>query len=150
MDRRLIGGLLFVVALTAAVVLPALPGVRLQGVASRIVLPDDPQVGECVLESGADLAVIPPDESSAPPAPTFAPCDGQPDAGEVVAVVRATGDDRSRLEQAAASGVDCGRSSLEYSGLVLDDGVGAAGAAPAIGRPDLGGLRGDTGDRRYL
>jgi len=122
MDRRLIGGLLFVVALTAAVVLPALPGVRLQGVASTIVLPDDPQVGECVLESGADLAVIPPDESSAPPAPTFAPCDGQPVAGEVVAVVRATGDDRSRLEQAAASGVDCGRSSLEYSGLVLDDG----------------------------
>ena len=122
MDRRLIGGLLFAVALTAAVVLPALPGVRLQGVASTIALPDDPQVGDCVLGSGPGLPVIPPDESPAPPAPTFAPCDGRPVAGEVAAVVRATGDDRSRLEQAAASGVDCGRSSLEYSGLVLDDG----------------------------
>jgi len=122
MDRRLIGGLLFAVALTAAVVLPALPGVRLQGVASTIALPDDPQVGDCVLGSGPGLPVIPPDESPAPPAPTFAPCDGRPVAGEVAAVVRATGDDRSRLEQAAASGVDCGQSSLEYSGLLLDDG----------------------------
>ena len=75
-----------------------------------------------MLGSGPDVAVIPPDGSAAPPAPTFARCDGRPVAGEVVAVVQATGDDRSRLEPAAASGVDCGRSSLEYSGLVPDDG----------------------------
>jgi hypothetical protein len=40
----------------------------------------------------------------------------------VVAVVHATGDVQARLSQAKASGVDCYRSSLEYSGLFGRDG----------------------------
>ena len=122
MRRRLIGGLLFVVVLTLAVLVPALGGLRSEGVGTAIELPSDPRVGDCVLEPPTDSAVIPPAASVSMIAPSFAPCDGQPIAGEVVAVVRAAGDDRARLQQVAAIGEDCRGSSLKYSGLVQDDG----------------------------
>ena len=65
---------------------------------------------------------MPLDGSGPPLAPSFAPCDGREVAGEVVAVVRATGGVSARVRQAEASGVGCYRSSLRYSGLVLSNG----------------------------
>jgi len=121
-DRRLVGGLLFVLVVTLAVVIPSLGGLRREGTASPIQLPDAPRVGDCLLQPLTDFISIPLDRTRPLLAPSFAPCDGREVAGEVVAVVRATGGISARLRQAEASGVDCYRSSLEYSGLVLTDG----------------------------
>src|SRR6476661_6284756 len=119
MHRRLVGGLLFAVALVLAAVIPAFGGLRLAGIATPIQLPGDPQVGDCLVESLNDVISNPPDPTEPTLAPTFAPCDGRDVGGEVVAVVQATGSDvRARVQHADASGVDCYHSSLEYSGLV--------------------------------
>ena len=122
MVRRLLGGLLFAVVLTLAIVVPSFGGHRIEGFGIPIELPGDPRVGDCMLESLNDVILIQPTSSGASLTPTFVPCgDGQV-GGQVVAVVRGTGDVRDRLRQAAASGVDCYQSSLRYSGLVLDGG----------------------------
>src|SRR5664280_2249886 len=50
MDRRLIGALLVVVVLSAAIAIPPLfTGSRIAGSASPIDLPDPPGVGDCLL-----------------------------------------------------------------------------------------------------
>jgi hypothetical protein len=118
MHRRLVGGLLFAVALILAAVVPAIGGLRLAGIASPIQLPHYPRVGDCLLQTLNDVILNPPDTTGPTLAPTFAPCDGRNVGGEVVAVVRATGDVRARVQHADASGVDCYHSSLEYSGLI--------------------------------
>jgi hypothetical protein len=122
MHRRLVGGLLFAVALTLAIVIPALGGRRIEGTGTPIQLPVDPQVGDCLLEPLNDVIVFQPTSSGSSLAPTFAPCADRDVGGQVVAVVRATGDGRARLRQAAGSGVDCYQSSLRNSGLVLAGG----------------------------
>lgn len=118
MHRRLVGGLLFAVALTLSVVIPSLGGLRVAGVATTILLPDDPRVGDCVQEPLNDIIVLEPASPGSSLAPSFVPCDGRKVGGEVIAVVQAVGSPRARLKQAEAS-VDCYHSSLEYSGLVL-------------------------------
>jgi len=122
MHRRIIGGLLAVVVVVLAVVIPTLGGLRRVGTASPIQLPDAPRVGDCLLEPLTDFIPTPQDGSGHSLAPSFAPCDGRDVAGEVVAVVQATGGISSRVREAEASGVGCYRSSLLYSGLALSGG----------------------------
>src|SRR6478735_5854380 len=122
MHRRLVGGLLLVVVLTLAVVIPNLGGVHQEGIGTPIQLPEDPRVGDCLLQPLTDFIAISPSGSDPPLAPTFAPCDGRNVEGQVVAVVRATGSVTARLRQAEDSGGGCYQSSLKYSGLVLHDG----------------------------
>ena len=122
MHQRLVGGLLFAVALTLAIVIPNLGGHRIEGIGAPIQLPADPQVGECLLESLNDVILSQPNSAGSSLVPTFAPCGDRDAGGQVVSVVRAIGDVRARLRQAAASGVDCYQSSLRGSGLVLAGG----------------------------
>ena len=128
MDRRLIGALLVVAVLTVAIVVPARHGLRIAGAASIGELPADPVVGDCLLqpsyefwsESGGPLA----DASSTwafarknPLAPIFGPCDGGEVAGEVVAIVSASGNLVTRQAKAESSGLDCRSTALQYAGL---------------------------------
>ena len=117
----MIGALLLVAALTLALVIPAIDGLRLAGVATMIELPSEPQASDCMLPSPTNAAATAGD-SPLPLWPTFGACDGRNLAGEVVAVVGGEGDVSTRLQKAAASGTDCRRMALEYSGLVLNDG----------------------------
>jgi len=119
MYRRLVGGLLFAVVLTLAIVVPNLGGRRIEGTGTPIHFPADPQVGDCLLESLNDVILIQPTSSGSSLVPTFAPCGDRNAGGQVVAVVRATGDVPARIRRAATSGVDCYQSSLQDSGLVL-------------------------------
>ena len=52
-----------------------------------------------------------------PLAPIFGPCDGGEVAGEVVAIISASGDGVTRQARAAASGLDCRSTALQYAGL---------------------------------
>jgi hypothetical protein len=122
MYRRLVGGLLFAVVLSLSIVVPNLGGRRIEGTGTPIQFPADPQVGDCLLEPLNETIFIQPTSSGSSLAPTFAPCGDREAGGQVVAVVRGSGDVRARLRQAAASGVDCYQSSLRNSGLVLAGG----------------------------
>lgn len=107
-----------VAALTLALVIPTLDGLRVAGVAAMIELPDEPRAGDCLLatptsESGTAGA------STGLLGPTFASCEGRDVDGEVVAVVDGPG---SAPNDAAVGGMDCRRSALEYGGVVLTDG----------------------------
>ena len=130
MDRRLIGALLVVAALVAAIVVPVRQGLRVAGNASLVELPADPAVGDCLLGPAAEFwdgARVPRRQAARvttaepatnnPLAPIFGPCGDSGVAGEVVAILSATGDARSRLASAEASGLDCRAASLEYAGL---------------------------------
>ena len=113
MDRRLVGALLVVVVLTVAIVIPARNGLRITGSGSIGELPADPVVGDCLLQppyefweqargrAGADS--ISQRARKNPLAPIFGPCDGGEVAGEVVAIISASGDGVTRQARAARS-----------------------------------------------
>ena len=131
MDRRLVGALLVVVVLSAAIVLPPLvAGSRIAGSASPIDLPDPPSVGECLLNplpatNGRDLADgttggltgYPADLSDAAPVAAFGPCEGAV-SGEVVQVVNAGGDPPARRMAASAADQGCRSATAGYTGLL--------------------------------
>lgn len=108
---------MFAVTLMLAVVIPTLGGLRVAGMGGPIDLPDDPQVGDCVLESLSTILANSTVTSAPTFAPSFVPCDGRSVGGEVVVVARATGSVRDRIVQAEATGTDCYHASLQYSGL---------------------------------
>ena len=131
MDRRLVGALLVVVVLSAAVVLPPLlSGSRIVGSASPVHLPDPPSVGDCLLNpmptSGeSDL----PDGTSVDPAgyplgppetvtrvAAFGPCQGAV-FGEIVQVVGAGRDPPAPRIAASAADEGCRSATAEYTGL---------------------------------
>ena len=64
---------MFAVALTLAVVIPSLGGLRLARVATTIQLPEDPKAGDCVQESLNDIILIEPAASESPLAPSLLP-----------------------------------------------------------------------------
>ncbi len=151
MDRRLIGALLVVAAVVVATVVPLRDGLRVAGSAAIIELPADPVVGDCLLEPTAEFwdgARVPRRQATGataiepatknPLAPTFGPCGGGAVAGEVVAIISATGDASSRTARAERSGLDCRASSLEFAGLTRVDSrysvPGQLGAAPVSWR----------------
>jgi hypothetical protein len=127
MDRRLVGALLVVVVLTVAIVVPARNGLRIAGSGLIGELPADPSVGDCLLQPPYEFweqARRRPGADSTsqlarknPLAPIFGPCDGGEVAGEVVAIVSASGDRVTRQARAAASGLDCRSTALQYAGL---------------------------------
>jgi Septum formation len=131
MDRRLVGALLVVAVLSAAIVLPLVSGRRVAGTALPIDLPDPPRVGDCLLNplpasdnqdltdgTTVDLAGYPAGRQNAVTAvAAFGPCDG-PVSGEVVQVVNAGGDPLARRVAAAASDEGCRSATAEYTGLL--------------------------------
>jgi hypothetical protein len=127
MDRRLVGALLVVVVLTVAILIPARNGLRIAGSGSIGELPADPVVGDCLLQPPYEFweqaRGRPGSESTSqrarknPLAPIFGPCDGGDVAGEVVAIISASGDVVTRRARAAASGLDCRSTALQYAGL---------------------------------
>jgi hypothetical protein len=145
MDRRLIGALLLVAVLATGIVLAKSGGLRTVGAATMAELPVDPRVGDCLLESAAGSLpepgspntasgpLITPAQSTIRPSnnvlgPRFGACtDARGVGGEVIAMLSATGDERSRRRQAEANGVDCRAASLQYAGLrAADDHFGLA------------------------
>jgi len=130
MDRRLVGALLVVVVLSAAIVLPPLvTGARVAGSASPIELPDPPRVGSCLLYSlpaggdgltegtSIDLAAYRAGQSAKDPdVAVFGPCDGAI-AGEVVDVIDAPGDAGARLATAVGAEKQCRAAAWDYTGL---------------------------------
>jgi len=130
MHRRLMGALLVIAAMTAAMVVPVGGGLRIAGNATTIELPGAPTVGDCMLETTTEFvqAAVHARSRTAPSptvpatpnllAPTFGSCQGQLAAGEVVALVSATGDPRARRAWAEGSGLDCRTAALLYAGLV--------------------------------
>jgi hypothetical protein len=141
MDRRLIGALLLVAAIAAGVVAAKGGGLRTVGTAVMGELPADPRVGDCLLEPAegsvpefaprpwADLRPLAtpaqttlPDISRTIDGPRFGPCIGAgPVGGEVIALLSATGDERTRRQRAASTGIDCRAASLRYAGLRMID-----------------------------
>jgi len=127
MDRRLVGALLVVVVLTVAIVIPARNGLRTAGSGSIGELPADPVVGDCLLQPPYEFWEQARDRAGTastsqrvrknPLAPIFGPCDGGEVAGEVVAIIAASGDGVTRQARAAASGLDCRSTALQYTGL---------------------------------
>jgi len=121
------GALLVVVVLTVAIVIPARSGLRVAGSGVIGVLPADPVVGDCLLQPPYEFweqaSSRPGSESTSqrarknPLAPIFGPCDGGEVAGEVVAIISASGDVVTRRARAAASGLDCRSTALQYAGL---------------------------------
>ncbi len=130
MDRRLVGALLVVVVLSAAIVLPPLfTGARVAGSASPIALPAPPHVGSCLLYSlpargdgltdgtSIDLAAYRAGQSAKDPdIAVFGPCDGEI-AGEVVDLIDAPGDAASRLATAVGAEKQCRAAASDYTGL---------------------------------
>src|SRR6478752_10805401 len=141
MDRRLIGALLLVAAIAAGVVAAKGGGLRTVGTAVMGELPADPRVGDCLLEPAegsvpefaprpwADLRPLAtpaqttlPDISRTIDGPRFGSCIGAgPVGGEVIALLSATGDERTRRQRAASTGIDCRAASLRYAGLRMID-----------------------------
>jgi len=132
MDRRLIGALLVVVVLSAAIVIPPLvTGSRVAGSASPIDLPDPPGVGDCLLnplrttesQELTDGTTVDPAgyparrQETVSATAAFGPCDG-PVSGEVVQVVNAGGDPLARRMAAAASDEGCRSATAAYTGLL--------------------------------
>ena len=128
MDRRLAGALLVMVAVVAAIVVPARAGVRVQGQAVAAALPDEPQIGECLV----DRRSIPAETTIGEPIRlhpevvgagldvsrrmVFGPC-GPSSAGEVVAV--SGGHDGPALY--GGSTPDCRAAALQYAGLTATE-----------------------------
>ncbi len=85
MDRRALGASVLIVAVLVALVLPTLGGRRIAGTASRLPVPAQPAVGECLLAPADDghsaLNYLGVDVQAAP----VGPC-GQPSFGEIVSV----------------------------------------------------------------
>ena len=134
MDRRLAGALLVVAVCAAAAVVPLFGGLRVVGTARTIVLPTDPQVGDCVvagptgsLEVPGELspALAPPGSSelavsATPVLVSFQACAGQPVLGEIVGVASSPAM-ANHTFAAPPIGLDCRSSGLEYAGLVAVD-----------------------------
>jgi hypothetical protein len=135
MDRRLVGTLMIVAVVAAAIIFPASNGKRIAGDAIAVELPSDPVVGDCLIMPGSDH----PDgmgqvfrsrpssdlttESSSMPPPNrvdIGPCDGQPVVGEVVAMTT-IGHGNAPLPGTSAVGKDCKSTALEYAGLIPHD-----------------------------
>jgi len=147
MDRRLVGALLVVAVISAAIVLPPMvTGSRIAGSASPIDLPDPPGVGDCLLNplpktNGQDLADgttvritgYPADLPDDTAAAAFGPCDGLV-AGEVVQVVDSGGDPPARRAAAAVSNEGCRSATAAYTGLldVIRQFTSPTGAVEAV------------------
>lgn len=122
------GALLVVAVLTVAIIVPARNGLRIAGSATIGELPADPVVGDCLLQPAYDFfsksggsAVAAPAAGRArknPLAPIFGPCGGGEVAGEVVAIVSASGNGVTRQATAESSGLDCRSTALQYAGLL--------------------------------
>ena len=114
------GALLLIAVLTLALVIPAVDGRQLPGSGVMIKLPDRPKIGDCVLPSPIDIGA-----SVGDPLDLFgrtsAACDDGTVAGEVVAVMGPTASVPARLDDVSADEINCRRSALEYSGLILED-----------------------------
>lgn len=136
MDRRLVGALLVMVVLSAAIVLPLITGRRVAGVGSPAVLPDPPKLGTCLLYplpaeadgflpdgTSGDLSdyrpadIVPTNPYQSASTAAFGPCNGAV-AGEVVDVVQVAGDASARRAAAAQSDVRCRAAVLTYAGLI--------------------------------
>jgi len=151
MDRRLVGALLVVVVISAAIVLPPLlAGSRVAGSASAIDLPDPPRVGSCLLYSlpaagddltdgtSVDLAGYRAgqrahDGDVLPAIAVFGPCDGEI-AGEVVDVIEAPGDAATRRATAIGAEQQCRAATSDYTGL--DDATARFTDSPDATAPD--------------
>ncbi len=135
MDRRLLGGVLVLVALVAAVLTPDVGHRRVPGDGRPIAAPEPPRRGNCVTSlaevnselQGGDFGI---DDQINLPAPEIGPCTG-PIVGEVVSVLRDVAPESlpaPRYQQAIA---DCGLNSIYYTGSIPPVVPGSSGN-PAI------------------
>ncbi len=153
MDRRLIGALLVVIVLSAAMTVPVLSGLRTPGAAIAAEPHDPPRLGDCLRERPAALNVAPIGlratasvDSESPRAPVLGPlgptvvsCAGGSVAGEVIRMVSADGNPADLEGAVADSGINCRLSALAYAGLT-SAGSSAEATLP-VGMP-IGGAAG--------
>ena len=153
MDRRLIGALLVVIVLSAAMTVPVLSGLRTPGAAIAAEPHDPPRLGDCLRERPAALNVAPIGlratasvDSESPRAPVLGPlgptvvsCAGGSVAGEVIRMVSADGNPADLEGAVAESGINCRLSALAYAGLT-SAGSSAEATLP-VGMP-IGGAAG--------
>jgi hypothetical protein len=142
MHRRLLGGIVFLVVLAAAIVAPNVSQRRVAGSAVPITVPGPPSRGDCVTSladvngelQGGGFGVG--DEIEVP-APGLGPCAG-PIVGEVVSVQPNAGvPQRLPAPRYQELMSECGLSSIYYTGTVPPVVDGSSGAAAIVWAPAI-------------